>query len=722
MTDYRAIKGQILDKLDIHELEQWGGIRFTGKHYATDFIECHDPYSKDARPSAGIYVGNGPGRFTLKRFQFNEVLSFWDLARDFHPRLSGYEFKEILQHYAEQTGVELPKKSKIVATYDYTDPDGNLLFQVCRMDPKDFRQRRPDPEKADEFIWGLGGIKPVLYRLPEVITGQQLLICEGEKDADRLFDAGFTATTCPMGAGKWRKSYNPYLKGKDIIILCDNDSAGHGHVAQVSNALWGVSRSIKVLPPFPDLPPKGDVSDWLDAGHTAEDLRRLINSTEPLKEKPEPPPPSENKTNVMGTGPERRFFIDGKFAPVLLCNEFTKHHDCVFNGSSFFLYQKAKGFWQQVHDNAIGQIIKEYLGIMATKGTIADAQKIIEIECYTDSFKASSDFLNCTNGMLDISSRQLLPHDRKYNSTIQIPSAYEPQATCPAWTKYLSELFPNCPGKIKTLQEFTGYALYPKNFIHKALFNIGAGSNGKSLFVNIISGLFGSKNISSVELHQMGNRFLLAELQHKALNICSEMDSQRKAQVNVFKQIVSGDTIQADIKNRNPISFRPTCKLIFNMNEPPVITDRTFGFSRRIIVIQFDQKFEGENEDIFLEDKLIKELPGILNWCLDGLNDVLTNKRIHECEESHKEKEAFLMALNPVKQFVEDCCSIDYNATITKQDLYLAYKHFCEESNLQPLGRYKFYDQLSRDFNVDEFRDGNRKPWSFRGIDILKQD
>lgn len=167
-------------------------------------------------------------------------------------------------------------KPEIVTTYDYRDAAGKLIFQVCRTADKRFFQRRPNGKGG--WINGLGNIKPVLYRLPELIQavqhGEMVFIPEGEKDVDNLARLGLAATTSPMGAGKWRDYYSDWLKGASCIILPDGDAPGRKHAEQVANSLQGKAKSIKVLE-LPGLPAKGDVSDWLGGGGTKEELLRL---------------------------------------------------------------------------------------------------------------------------------------------------------------------------------------------------------------------------------------------------------------------------------------------------------------------------------------------------------------------------------------------------------------------------------------------------------------
>lgn len=155
---------------------------------------------------------------------------------------------------------------RVVASYDYRDEGGSLLYQALRFDPKGFSQRRPDA--AGGWAYRLNGARHVPYRLPELPSAdpsQPVFIVEGEKDADRLASLDLLATTNAGGAGKWSDEYGEYLRGRGVVILPDNDEPGREHAAKVVRSLRGVAAGVRVLE-LPGLPPKGDVSDWLDAG------------------------------------------------------------------------------------------------------------------------------------------------------------------------------------------------------------------------------------------------------------------------------------------------------------------------------------------------------------------------------------------------------------------------------------------------------------------------
>jgi predicted P-loop ATPase len=165
-------------------------------------------------------------------------------------------------------------------TYDYRDEKNALLFQVVRQPNHKFRQRRPN---GADWIWNLKGVRRVIYRLPQLLLADvstPVFICEGEKDADNLARLGFVTTTNPGGAGKWRAEYSAFLAERDCVILPDNDTPGLEHAAVVERLLHEHAHSVRVIR-LPELEPKGDVSDWIAHGGTAEAMIALVEATRP---------------------------------------------------------------------------------------------------------------------------------------------------------------------------------------------------------------------------------------------------------------------------------------------------------------------------------------------------------------------------------------------------------------------------------------------------------
>lgn len=185
-------------------------------------------------------------------------------------------------------------KPRIVAEHDYCDEKGNLLFQVVRMEPKDFRQRRPKP--GGGWIWDVKGVRVVPYRLPELLAAPSnkfVFVVEGEKDVNSLADIGIVATCNAGGAAKWIAEHAAFLANRFVVVIADNDSAGADHASKVCLTLHQVARSVRLVQ-LPGLPEKGDVSDWLAAGGTKDELKPIIVATSEWTPKAEPWPEPES--------------------------------------------------------------------------------------------------------------------------------------------------------------------------------------------------------------------------------------------------------------------------------------------------------------------------------------------------------------------------------------------------------------------------------------------
>jgi hypothetical protein len=182
---------------------------------------------------------------------------------------------------------------RIVGTYPYHDEGGSLLYEVVRFEPKGFAQRRPDGKGG--HVWGLNGTRRVLYRLPELINAAPhttIYIAEGEKDCDRLADLGLVSTTSGA-AGSWRPEFAEYFVGREVVVLPDSDGPGLDHADRVARSLHQVARRVRLV--WLPGPEKSDVSDWLDAGHSVEELLAIVART----------PDYEPPTETSGTAPTK---------------------------------------------------------------------------------------------------------------------------------------------------------------------------------------------------------------------------------------------------------------------------------------------------------------------------------------------------------------------------------------------------------------------------------
>lgn len=235
------------------------------------------PAHDDGRPSLHVSMGRD-GRVVLNCFAKCPTESIVASA--------GLSMQDLFPQSSKSTKVrtdDAPYKRSggvMVKSYDYTDENGRLLYQVCRYEPKDFRQRRPDGK--GNWIDSIKGVTPVLYNLPRVIEAvaeeRTVYLVEGEKDADTLNELGYVATTWAMGSSAWKDEYAKWLRGASVTALPDNDEPGRAVMQQAAAAITNLRGRVKVVH-LPRQAEKADVTDWLDAGNSLDELAELEGTT-----------------------------------------------------------------------------------------------------------------------------------------------------------------------------------------------------------------------------------------------------------------------------------------------------------------------------------------------------------------------------------------------------------------------------------------------------------
>lgn len=254
-------------------------------------VQC--PAHEDRSPSLSISIGDVGWVFDCKAGCTAEAVMTAVGLR--WPEM----FRDSRNGNGNGSAPQLPRG--IDAIYDYVDGSGKLLFQVVRKTGKKFLQRHRCPSGEDGWTWTLGGkadkcqcprIETVLYHLDEVLgaaaAGKTVFVTEGEKDADNVRRLGAVATSSPLGAGKWRDRHAEALTGAKVVILPDKDEPGRGHAQMVASSLVGKAASIRVV----ELPGTGkDVSDWLAAGGTARELKKIVSEAPEYEQKAPAPRP-----------------------------------------------------------------------------------------------------------------------------------------------------------------------------------------------------------------------------------------------------------------------------------------------------------------------------------------------------------------------------------------------------------------------------------------------
>ncbi len=288
-------------------------------------------------------------------------------------------------------------------------------------------------------------------------------------------------------------------------------------------------------------------------------------------------------------------------------------------------------------------------------------------------------------------------------------------------------------GLVPLLLEIIGYTLYPGDYpLSKAIMLVGDGSNGKTTYLRLIREILGNHNIAGVDLKTLTeNRFMANELFLKLANISAEPVRGILKNTEVFKKLTGGDFITADRKNRDPIHFVNYAKLIFAANELPNVTEDTYAFWRRWIVIEFPNTFPedpGFYERTFTEE----EVEGVILAALYAFYLVMKRRKFSVLE-SHDPKEQWLRRSNSayrVLKELEEKGIIEFapNSYVIKDDLYQLYTTYIkkleeeEDETIEVVSKKRFTETLERFFGVRSARApkqiNGRRPKIYQGVRI----
>ncbi len=337
--------------------------------------------------------------------------------------------------------------------------------------------------------------------------------------------------------------------------------------------------------------------------------------------------------------------------------------------------------------------------------------------------------LNLKNGLLNIYTRELKPHTPHFVSLVQSPVEYDPEAKCPIWLGCVEAWMEGLEKEKKSLllQQFSGYCLSSSMQYDKALFLVGDGGNGKSTFVDTISMVIGPDATSHIDLEGLYGQYGMKGLIGKRLNIIEEVHGNYY-QSNKLKKLISGEPVTIDIKYKDQFSFRPQAKFIFAVNIMPRVDDTSTATERRICSILFKNNFRNNPNTALRSDRglLSTELPGILNWMLDGAKNlsestgfVVTNEQTLMLSEYRQENSS-------VEGFIAECVEIDESYQIDNRVLYDEYKDYCLRDGRKFKGSIIFtkemraYGQRFEYFTFQERTNGHG-PSIFKGIRVYNE-
>lgn len=404
---------------------------------------------------------------------------------------------------------------------------------------------------------------------------------------------------------------------------------------------------------------------------------------------------------------------DCKAAPLdkAIADEVTAKYKLLYNEKiSFFQYNGTH--WDAKTDTEISAYIAEALGPFATGPKITSILKVIKSAVVTSKLFNVNPVINFINGTLEIEPDiKFREHRAEDCCTYCLDYPYNPAAHSEGWLNFLDTVTNHDDKKICLLQELSGYVLYPDNRLQKCAVLIGSGANGKSVFLNVLTRIFGSANVSNVEMSSLSQDFQTIQLMNSMLNISAETRTNVAGAESKFKQITAGDEISACYKGKDYITFRPRAKMFLACNEYVKSSDTTEGWTRRFCFVDFPMHFvEMPNPnnpeelpiDRDIEAKLTTtdSLSAIFNWVLQGYQMLKACGYFTEPDDQKAINEEFKELSNPLIEFAKE---LNVVTEISNNGLYLKYKDWCDETGHNALARNTFQKRIAKAFK--EYRD-----------------
>ena len=619
-----------------------------------------------------------------------------------------------------QAYIESREKKKIEAVYNYVSSNGGYLFTKVRMQGKKMIYGTLANER---FTYGLGGrTRKELCAVyaPDgvqainkaVSEGKPIFIPEGEKDADTLAKQGYTAFSYG-GVNDWVADMAQLCKGAVVYVLADNDEPGQRVANTIQSDLQGIAKSAKVIVPVPDTP-KADISDYFAAGHSKAEFEGLLQQDRAVTEK-----------RAEGNMPDLSQFhlVNNKGVPAGVFDEaifkyIKGQQDLFVCGGTVYIYDGGY-FKADVSGARLKTMISKLIYPQFIKSTTL--KRIYDRFLCDISLEVSFEELNrypahwiCfENGMYDCKEKRLLPHSPKYKAVNQIPHEYKPGAVHEGkrTEEFLKFICPE-PDSREMLLQFSGYAHTKDVGQQKFLVLLGEGGSGKSTFIRLMEASVGSRNLSNISLTDLQQRFASFGLMGKLLNSCADLEISALEDTAIIKKVLGEDTLRAEQKGRDAISFKNYAKLIFSTNELPVVkAEKTNGFYRRLLVLPMNRVPEKKNPNLLNE--LLQEIDYFVWLSVQALERMYEKEIIITSAESEKAVAQLRMDSDTVQAFLVESCVLEDGSRIERTELYRNYEKYCEDTDRQSLTKNNFYKSL-RVKGYTDFKTGGYR--YFKGI------
>lgn len=377
--------------------------------------------------------------------------------------------------------------------------------------------------------------------------------------------------------------------------------------------------------------------------------------------------------------------------------------DLIFDSGSFWRYRD-RGLWSRTTDREIQKeihIVLDHGGfeVKFGKSTVDSVLDLLRTECHRPEHRwnATTEGISTLSGVLEWSLEtkvwRLRPHRRQDFLITQIPVHYDPAAKAPRFLIFMEEIFKgdeDFPYKAQCLLEFIGYTLLTTCRYEKFMLLVGSGANGKTVALKIVEALLGPEMVCAVQPSQLDNRFQRAHLAGKLANIVTEIAEGAEIADAQLKAIVSGELTTAEHKHRDPFDFHPVSTCWFATNHMPHSRDFSDALFRRALILQFNNRFSGEQCDPRLIDKLRAELPGILTLAVEAIGLVHAKGTFTEPSSSVAAKRAWQVQCDQAAQYFEERLNLRAGAKVSSSTMYADYREWATQQ-----GIHRFLTQVS---------------------------
>lgn len=382
-----------------------------------------------------------------------------------------------------------------------------------------------------------------------------------------------------------------------------------------------------------------------------------------------------------------------------------------------FVYTYNGAYWRQLEADELQRFLMqaaEQMGLMKLDARSHGIGKQLHEQFLTSAYLPTPApnraviRVNLQNGTFDISPllQRLRQPDRADFLTHQLPFAYDETAAAPTWQAFLNRVVPDESSQ-RVLAEYLAYVfVHPSQLkLEKVLLLHGSGANGKSVFFEVVTALLGAENVSNYSLNSLTTEpaYCRANLATVLVNYASELS--RGLEADAFKQLVSGEPIEARLPYGKPFTIRDYAKLIFNCNELPTDVEHTHAYFRRFLIVPFSVTIPEHEQDKTLAARIIAdELAGVFNWVLEGLKRLIAQQNFTECEAARQEIEEYKRQSDSVRLFLdENGYTPSPTAWLPTLSVFQEYRRFCIEDGYRAVSRKNFMIRL-RAAGIEESR------------------